>query len=373
MKISDRYPDRLMPWQHASGFPWTGLQFAHFDEPLNLDSGQTLGPWVLAFEEWGQRYRKPSVVVLHALTGDSHVSAHGSEDPAGWWPKVVGKGRAIDTDRYHVIAANVLGGAMGSTGPSSSDAQGRPWGSRFPRLSLQDMVRALHRLITGLELGPVILIGGSMGGMMALAYGILYGPEVKGVVAVGSPIDHGPWAIAYHTVSRTAIRQDPGFLGGDYYQSEGPRAGLALARMTDMISYQSPEAMAAKFGRQRQSDRPHEFQIASYLRHQGDKLVQRFDANTYLVLTEALDREDLGRADWAPMQTVPTVLVGISSDMLYLPADIRRDALWLQARGVPSQYRLLEGSFGHDTFLVDQDGIGGIIHQFLRQIALSAT
>lgn len=373
MKISDVYPDRIMPWQREVGFPWPGLRFALFDDPLRLDEGSALDPWVLAFEEWGIRGRGPTVMVLHALTGDSHVAASTPDDHAAWWSGVVGPGKAIDPDHYHVVSANVLGGAMGSLGPASTHADGRPWGSRFPRLSLNDMVRALHRLVEELDLGPVVLIGGSMGGMMALAYALEFGMNVRGVMAIGSPICHGPWAIAYHTVSRTAIRQDPGFLGGDYYDKRGPEQGLALARMADMISYQSPEAMARKFGRSYQPDRPQEFRVSSYLRHQGDKLVRRFDANTYLGLSQALDREDLRHRDWSAMTSVPTTLVGISSDMLYLPEEIRGDVDWLQVQGVPARYRLLQSPYGHDSFLVDQAGMGAIVHEFLWDILQRGT
>lgn len=371
MKISDHYSDRVMSWQRAQGFPWHGLRFAEFSEPFVLDSGEVLPTWRLAFEEWGEPGAHPTVVILHALTGDTHITSHCPGDRRGWWENLVGLGCALDTGRYHLLAANVLGGAMGSTGPSSSDPAGRPWGSRFPTVSLDDMARALHHLLSAMSLGPVILVGGSMGGMMALAYALRYGAEVAGVLAIGSPISHGPWAIAYHTVGRMAVRQDPAFLGGDYYDGVGPEQGLQLARMTDMISYQSPGALDAKFGRRLQPGLAEDFQVASYLRYQGRKMFQRFDANTYLCLTEALDRADLHQADWSLATAVPTELVGISTDMLYLPDAIQADVAWLQQQGVPAQYRLLTSPFGHDSFLVDQNGMRSVLSDFLDRLPQS--
>jgi homoserine O-acetyltransferase len=309
------------------------------------------------------------VVVLHALTGDSHVASHTADDRPGWWEAIVGAGKAINTERYHVLASNVLGGAMGSTGPSSVDSHGRIWGSRFPRLTLEDRIAALHDLIAALNLGSVILIGGSMGAMMALAYARAYPAETLGVMAIGSPMSHGPWAIAYHTVARQAILNDPEFRGGDYYEGPGPRQGMTLARMADMISYQSPEAMQRKFGRERRADDTQEFQVASYLKHHGAKLVERFDANTYLGLTEALDQADLREQDWTPAQHVPMSLVGIRSDQLYLPEEIYDDALWLQQQGLRVKYEELLGSYGHDSFLVEPKAMATLVETFLDALS----
>lgn len=362
------YPDVVRPWQRSAGFPWPGLQFAWFDQPFALDSGAVLPHVTLAWEEWGPSTgTEPVVLIFHALTGDSHVASHGLGDRPGWWEGVVGAGKAIDTRRWRVVAANVLGGAMGSTGPASRGPGGKPWGAAFPEVSLFDMARATHLLVEALGIRRVHVVGGSMGGMIGFAYAALYGEEVASLIAIGAPVMHSPWAIAYHVVGRTAIVNDPAFAGGDYYEAErGPENGLAVARMADMISYQSPESMERKFGRQWNPDLA-DFEVASYLRYQGEKLVRRFDANTYLCLTNAMDRFDLREHSAQRLSGVPMRLVGIESDMLYPLAEIRASWRWLREQGVPAEYVTLPGPWGHDTFLVDQVVTGHLIAEFLRE------
>lgn len=320
----------------------------------------------MAYEEWGQA-SNPTVVIFHALTGDSHVSRHIYRDQAGWWDGVVGFGKGIDLHQYHVVASNVLGGAMGSTGPSSRTQDGTPYGGDFPSLTLFDMARAQHRLLEALNLEkPYFLVGGSMGGMLALAYASCYPETVKGVLAVGAPTTHSPWAIAFHTVGRSAILGDPRFAGGHYYMNdEGPAWGLAVARMADMISYQSPESMQQKFGRYYQSPDHQEFQVASYLRYQGQKLVGRFDANTYLCLTDAMDRFSLGADRARNLDRVPVWMIGILSDVLYPWQEIQQQADWMRSLGVSVHNENLAGPWGHDTFLVDQAAMGRIAAKFL--------
>lgn len=359
---------RPWPWQSAQGFPWNGLQIFSGPEPLHLDSGETLPAWHLAYEEWGPVDGQP-VVIFHALTGDSHVAEHPTGGPAGWWSGVVGPGRGLDTERWHVLSFNVLGGAMGSTGPSSRDEEGNPWGSRFPRLSLFDMARAAHALVHRWHAGPVHLVGGSMGGMLAFAYAALYRAEVQSVMAIGAPLQHNPWAIAYHQVGRQAIHNDPAFLGGNYYGGPGPRSGLAIARMADMISYQHPDSMNLKFGRGLQEPDQKEFQIASYLRYQGEKLVRRFDANTYLVLTEAMDSFAMEPRHIEPLRGLPIWMLGIESDLLYMPEEIQRAHASLQATGIEVRLEWLKGPWGHDTFLVEQDQTSEWVREFLNTVS----
>lgn len=358
------------PWQERQGFPWPGLQIFRGGSPLVLDSGRHLDGWQLAYETWGPE-AGPPVVLFHALTGDSHAARHAAGDQAaGWWERVLGPGLGLDTHRFRVLCFNVLGGAMGSTGPATPDDSGRPRGSRFPALTLFDMARAAHALVLHWHAGPVRLVGGSMGGMVAMAYAALYPDEVAGVMAIGAPIQHEPWAIAYHTVGRTAITADPHFQGGDYYAGPFPTQGMALARMADMISYQHPQSMHRKFGRQLQPGRDEVFRIASYLGYQGDKLVGRFDANTYLVLTQAMDRFELGPSHREALQAVPLWMVGMESDLLYLPEEISQHAERLTQAGVPVRLSWLTGPWGHDTFLVEQEAMGERVGAFLAETGL---
>ncbi|MDA8194741.1 MAG: homoserine O-acetyltransferase [Thermaerobacter sp.] len=365
----ETFPHPIWPWQRQPGFPWPGLRFYRAAEPFVLDSGEVLPDLCLAWEEWGDR-SNPTLVVFHALTGDSHVTRHGPDDRAGWWEGVVGPGLFIDTTRWHVVAANALGGAMGSTGPSSPGPDGRPYGSRFPEVTLFDLARTVRQLLTAEGLcSPVALLGGSMGGMAALAYASQFAEDVSGVLAIASPIAHSPWAIAYHAVGRAAIRQDAAYAGGDYYgEPVGPEQGLMIARMADMISYQHPEAMERKFGRRYQTPQRDEFEVESYLAYQGRKLVRRFDANSYLVLTSAMDRFELDRAALARLRALPVWMAAIASDMLYPPDEMARQADRLRKAGVAVKLCHLAGSWGHDTFLVDQAAAGRLAQEFLAAV-----
>lgn len=363
--MASHVADTLWPWQKNQGFPWPSVQFYCSDTPFITHTGAAIEPWQLAYEEWGPKSGQP-VVIFHALTGDSHVASHHPEEVPGWWEGILGAGKALDSERHHVLCFNVLGGAMGSTGPSSLDADGRPLGSRFPSLSLFDMARAARQLIKVWHPEPIRIIGGSMGGMLAYAYGSLYPDDVDAILAIGAPIQHEPWAIAYHTIGRTAIEKDPHFENGDYYGGPYPASGLSIARMADMISYQHPDAMAEKFGRRLQLPEAEKFQVQSYLHYQGHKLINRFDANTYLVLTKAMDEFWLSRSHMDALRHTPIWMIGIESDLLYLPKEIERHALTLQQAGVSVHLDWLSGPWGHDTFLVEQDRMGHLISQFLR-------
>jgi homoserine O-acetyltransferase len=305
------------------------------------------------------------VVIFHALTGDSHVTSTALGGPGGWWERVVGPRRGIDTERFRVLGFNMLGGAMGSTGPSSPDAGGEPWGSRFPVLSIFDLARAAHHLIREWTDRRVHIVGGSMGGMVAYAYAALYPDEVAGLMAIGAPIRHEPWAIAFHTVGRAAIASDPNYCSGDYYGGPYPEVGLAQARMSDMISYQHPQSLARKFGRKRQPPHFEEFEVASYLAYQGRKLVHRFDANTYMTLTRAMDEFSLTRAHIEALRHTPVWMVGMESDLLYLPEEIQAHHDELAMLGVPVRLEWLSGPWGHDTFLVEQEATAAMIARFL--------
>lgn len=361
-----KYSDPIWPWQKSMDFPWATLQFYRHSRPFPLAVGTSLNALCMAYETWGDP-TNPPVVIFHALTGDSHVARHHKEDRAGWWEGVVGAGKSIDPDHYYIIVVNSLGGAMGSTGPSSMGPHRKPWGRRFPHLSLFDMARAAHEAVWHLTQGrPAIIVGGSMGGMVALAYASLFPHDTQAVMAIGSPIVHSPWAISFHTVGRHAIQADRDFQGGEYYTSDRyPEKGLQVARMTDMISYRSPQAFAERFGRRFQTDTEEEFQISSYLTYQGKKLLNRFDANSYLVLTDAMDRFDLREGPIERLAEVPVVMVAIDTDVLYPPSEIEAHSLALQSYGIDSRFELMCGPWGHDTFLVDQRQMNEIVGSFL--------
>ncbi len=353
------------PWQSRQGYPWEGIQFFHGTQPLVTEGGAVIPDWQLAYEEWGPKSGSP-VVIFHALTGDSHAASHPGEGLPGWWQGVLGPGIGLDTNIYHVLCFNVLGGAMGSTGAWSLDSEGRPWGSRFPALSLFDMAHAAHMLMSRWSSDPVRIIGGSMGGMLAYAYASLYPEHVRAIMTIGAPIRHEPWAIAYHTVGRAAIMNDPHFQSGDYYGGPYPEKGLATARMVDMISYQHPQSMAKKFGRKRQPPHFDDFEVTSYLGYQGQKLVNRYDANTYITLTRAMDEFGLTPQQMRSLKDTLVWMVGMESDLLYLPEELEAHHNILVSEGVPARLDWIPGPWGHDTFLVEQAKSGELVAAFLR-------
>lgn len=366
MNIAD-YPFTIWPWQTQSGFPWPELKFYQGSTVFPLDSGESLSGLFLAYEEWGDP-ENPTVVIFHALTGDSHAGRHHLHDRPGWWDNVVGPGTVLDPRDYHIIVPNTLGGAMGSFAPSTALPGQEPLGSRFPKMSLFDMARATHELLEWLQVGnrPVLLIGGSMGGMTAMAFASLYPEQARAVLAIGAPIEHSPWAIAFHSVGRTAIRTDPLFRDGNYYScADCPDRGLRVARMADMISYQSPKSMEEKFGRRYQTSQHTEFQIESYLKYQGEKLTRRFDANSYMVLTEAMDHFSLSEPQLDSLATVPLWMVAMATDMLYPSEEIQSHAERIERRGGWVRFEVMDGPWGHDTFLVDQERSSAVVRQFL--------
>lgn len=362
------------------------LQYAQLDGPIRLDSGRVMGPITVAYETYGTLAPNQENVILipHALTGDSHCASHGPHDPEeGWWEPLVGPGRVFDTDRYFIICANVLGGCQGTTGPSTIDpVTGRPYGMRFPVVTIRDMVRVQHALLQHLGIERLFLVaGGSMGGMQTLQWAIDY-PEIVGaVLPIATPGRSSAQSIAYNEVGRQAIMLDPFWRGGDYYgYDEGPDAGLGVARMIGMITYQSDASMAEKFGR-RLMDGPQadlydlstQFEVESYLHYQGKKLVQRFDANTYIYLTRALDVFDLSHgygsyeAALARVQC-PVLVYGMSSDILYPTYQQRELVDTLTRLGKQVEYAELETAYGHDGFLIEFPRMEPILREFVSEV-----
>ena len=351
--------------------------------PLALDGGQSLSPVDIAYESHGTLNAEGTnaILICHALTMDQHVaSPHPITGKPGWWAAMVGPGKPIDTDRFCVICANVLGGCMGSSGPASIAPSGKPWGMDFPVITIRDMVRAQAMLLDRLGIGRLYaVIGGSMGGMQALGWAATYPDRVAAALVIASTARHSAQNIAFHEVGRQAIMADPDWRGGDYYSSgKGPDAGLAVARMAAHITYMSEQGLTEKFGRQLQNRDAKtfgfdaDFQIESYLRHQGLSFTDRFDANAYLYITRAMDYWDLAEehggslaAAFAGTRT-RFALVSFDTDWLYPTAESRAIVHALNAAGAPVSFVELASPFGHDAFLLDTPGLDGIIDGFVR-------
>ena len=357
------------------------LELAH---PLPLDGGQSLDGVRISYETYGELNADKSNVILicHALTGDQHVaSPHPITGKPGWWVRMVGPGKPIDTDRFFVICANVLGSCMGSTGPASAAADGQPYGMRFPVITIRDMVRGHMALLDALGIVKLhAVVGGSMGGMQALSLAANWPERAGAVLGIASTARHSAQNIAFHEVGRQAIMADPKWQGGDYYRAgKGPEAGLAVARMAAHITYLSEEGMHEKFGRRLQNRSAKtfgfdaDFQIESYLRHQGLSFTDRFDANSYLYITRAMDYFDLaeehgGRlAEAFAGSSARFCLVSFDTDWLYPTVESRTIAHALNAAGAPVSFVELSAPFGHDSFLLDVPALDRVIGGFLGQ------
>lgn len=349
---------------------------------LVLSSGQRFGPITVAYETYGRLNPEGdnAILILHALTGDSHVASHGPDDPReGWWEPLVGPGRAFDTSRYFVVCANVLGGCQGTTGPSSlNPATGRPYGMSFPVITIRDMVRVQRRLLSHLGVKRLVAVaGGSMGGMQALEWAVTYPEMMERAIVIAAPARSSPQSIAFNAVGREAIMLDPKWRGGDYPPEDGPARGLALARMIGMITYQSESSMEKKFGRRIQGGDPSDFfrffgrfEVENYLHYQGQKLVQRFDANSYLYLTKAMDLFDIsfGYPDYeSALRRIRAkmLVMGIDSDILY-PCHLQKELVQdLWRCGVTARYVELKSPYGHDAFLIEFEQVSAIITSYL--------
>jgi homoserine O-acetyltransferase len=356
-------------------------------EPLPLDSGAALGPYSIAYQTYGTLNAEKSnaIIICHALTMDQYVaSSHPITGKPGWWEDVVGPGKPIDTDRYFVICPNIIGGCMGSTGPASvNPATGKPYGLDFPVITIRDMVRAQARLIERLGINDLFcVIGGSMGGMQVLEWAASYGDKVFCAVPIATAPRHSSQNIAFHEVGRQAVMADPDWRHGRYLE-EGvsPRKGLAVARMAAHITYLSSKALHEKFGRKLQ-DRDAltfgfdaDFQVESYLRHQGSTFVDRFDANSYLYITRAMDYFDLaadhGGALAAAFQGVKTrfCVVSFTSDWLYPTRDSREIVRALNAVAANVSFVEIESDKGHDAFLLHEPELFDTISGFLNAAA----
>ncbi len=355
--------------------------------PLQLDCGAVLENVEVAYETYGtlNDERSNAILICHALTGDQHVASHHPvTGRPGWWETVVGDGRPVDTSRYFIICMNVVGGCLGSTGPKSIDpATGQPYGLTFPVITIADMVRAQALALDALGIDTLFcVLGGSMGGMQVLQWASAYKERVFSVIGIATAARHSAQNIAFHEVGRQAILGDPHFCGGDYYgQTESPSKGLAIARMTAHITYLSEPALHRKFGRNLQ-DRDAvsfgfdaDFQVESYLRHQGISFVDRFDANSYLYITRAMDYFDLaadhdGKLAHAFHDTTTRFLiVSFTSDWLFPTSEAKEVVRALNAVAANVSFVEIESDKGHDAFLLNEPEMFSTINGFLASAA----
>lgn len=356
------------------------------DQPMALDSGERLGPITLAYETYGRlnAERSNAVLILHALSGDAHAAGyHTVEDKQpGWWDDCVGPGKAFDTNKLFVICSNIIGGCQGSTGPGSINPQtGKPYGLCFPVVTVADIVRAQRHLIDHLGIDRLLaLAGGSMGGMQVLQWAVSYPERVRAALPLATTARHSPMLIAFSEVGRQAICADPNWNGGDYYDGPRPKSGLALARMIGHITYLSETSMHQKFGRRLERehfgyDLSSDFAVEGYLRYKGNRFTERFDANSYLYVTKAMDYFDLSNgqhnlaAAFANSAHVVYLVVSFTSDWLYPPYHSKELVSALTAVGADVSYCNLQSTWGHDAFLLEVDTMTGLISNFLDRVA----
>ena len=381
-------------------------QFLDLPEPLLLDCGRELRGIRVAYETYGtlSPARDNVVLVCHALSGDAHAAGFskapveastrdgfraderdaGKSRGLGWWDGMIGPGKAFDTERFFVVSSNLLGGCRGTTGPSSKNPEtGRPYGSDFPVITVADMVRVERALLRELGITRVAAIaGGSLGGMQALEWAVQYGADVGAIIPIASTHALQPQGVAWNAIARSAITADPDWQGGHYYGTgRAPSAGMGVARMLGHVTYLSAESLGEKFGRRLQSSddiryllTEPEFEVESYLRHQADSFVKRFDANTYLYTSRALSYFDLARQygggrleDAVRDVSARTLLIAFSSDWLYPPSGSQELAAALRANGKDVALQVIEAPYGHDCFLLEEARQTPMIQQFLAE------
>jgi homoserine O-acetyltransferase len=379
-------------------------QFVDLPTPLKLDCGRQLHPVRIAYETYGTLSPAHDNVILvcHALSGDAHAAGFAKTPPPestrdgfraedrdgpvgrglGWWDGMIGPGKAFDTEQFFVVSTNLLGGCRGTTGPSSTNpATGTPYGSDFPVITVADMVRTERAFLDELGIARLAAIaGGSLGGMQALEWAILYPDQVDAIVVIASTHALQPQGVAWNAIARSAITADPDWQGGHYHGTgRAPNAGMGVARMVGHITYLSASSLGDKFGRRLQSGKDihytltePEFEIESYLRHQADTFVRRFDANTYLYTSRALTYFDLARqhgdgrlADALRNVSARTLLIAFSSDWLYPPSGAEELAAALRALGKDVEFHVIEAPYGHDCFLLEEARQTPIIRRFL--------
>jgi homoserine O-acetyltransferase len=352
---------------------------ARFDA-LPLDSGQTLAGVEVAYETYGElnAAKSNAILVLHAFSGDAHAAGINHEGKPGWWDNMIGPHKGFDTDRYFVICTNVLGGCRGTTGPASvNPATGCPYAMSFPVITIGDMVRLQQMLIGSLGIRRLLAVsGGSMGGMQALQWAVQYPDQVVAAIPIATTARHSAQQIAFNEVGRQAIMADPDWCDGNYYGKNPPARGLAVARMVGHITYMSDDSMREKFGRRLRGKEAFsfgfdaDFEVESYLRYRGSQFVNRFDANSYLYITKAMDYFDLTSGNGSMAAALePTrarfLVISFSSDWLYPSYQSQEMVRALRSRNRDVAYVELQSNYGHDSFLVDVAEQSALVTGFL--------
>jgi homoserine O-acetyltransferase/O-succinyltransferase len=350
--------------------------FAYPPNELVLESGEKLGPITQAYETYGKLNSQKSnaILVLHALSGDAHAAGTN-----GWWDSFIGPGKGLDTNKYFVICSNVIGGCQGSTGPSSQNPKtGNPYGADFPLVTIGDMVNAQKKLIGNLGILKLLsVVGGSMGGMQVLQWMMSYPENIQSAIPIATTMKHTPQQIAFNEVGRQAIMADPDWKGGDYYGSSIPAKGLAVARMIGHITYMSDVSMAEKFGRRiRQDKQPFkfspEFEVEGYLQNRGDNFVKRFDANSYLYITKAIDYFNLQNGKNTTLFSglkAKVLVISFKSDWLYPTYQSLDIVKACKLSGVDTTYCEVNSSYGHDSFLLETKQENELVSHFLYGVS----
>ena len=351
-------------------------------DSLKLESGEKFGPVTLAYETYGvlNKEKTNAILITHALSGDAHAAGvHEGQDNPGWWDEFIGPAKAFDTDKYFVICSNVLGGCKGSTGPVSIDPKTtKPYALDFPLITINDIVNAQKRLVDHLGIEKLLsVVGGSMGGQQALAWLVNYPQNLRSAVPIATTIKHSPQQIAFNEVGRQAIMADAHWKSGNYYEGPVPSKGLAVARMIGHITYMSDTSMAEKFGRTKKDvgetfKFTADFEVEGYLRYRGDNFVKRFDANSYLYITKAMDNFDAsgGRRFEEVLKgtKVKVLVISFKSDWLYPGYQSKEIVKACKLAGVETTYCEIASTYGHDAFLLEVEEETHLLKHFLKKI-----
>jgi len=382
-KIMDKKQDNSSIPKNNVGI--TETKYFTFAEPPNelvLDSGEKLGPITLAYETYGKLNEDKSNAILceHALSGDAHAAGYhkGDKNP-GWWDTMIGPGKAFDTDKNYIICSNVIGGCRGSTGPSSINPKtNKPYGMEFPIITIKDMVNAQRYLIDHLGIKKLLtVVGGSMGGMQTLQWIVSYPDRVCSGIPIATTAKHSSQQIAFNEVERQAVMSDPNWQDGNYYGESAPIRGLAVARMIGHITYMSDKSMAEKFGRRSKENKTifkfdPDFEVEGYLHYRGDSFVKRFDANTYLYITKALDYFDIAgdKQLYEVFKNVKAelLIIAFKSDWLYPAYQSREIVKACKLAGVDATYCEIDSTYGHDAFLLEIEQETNLIKHFLEHV-----
>jgi len=355
--------------------------FAQEDGGMPLQCGERLGPITIAYETYGKPNAEKSnaILILHALSGDAHAAGiHPGLDNPGWWDEMVGPGKAFDTDRFFIICSNVIGGCKGSTGPSSINPKtGQPYALDFPFVTIADMVNAQCHLVNYLGIDQLLCVaGGSMGGMQVLQWVASYPERVRSAIPIATTLKHSPQQIAFNEAARQAIMADPAWSNGDYYAYGQPEKGLSVARMIGHITFMSIDSMEKKFSRRLKNGTlsfsfEADFEVEGYLRYRGANFVKRFDANSYLYLTKAIDYFDLSGGKLIPPDkkiSTKFLIISFKSDWLYPSQQSQEIVRILKRRHVDVTYCELSSTYGHDAFLVETGEQTNLIRHFLNNV-----